>query len=446
MIMALSCFAGLGVSSSAAKDKANKVWVVTEKREYNNKKGKLSIKTTYKYDSNGNMTKKLKKRPNGTWAKYSYKYDSNGNLIKGFCKTSSGDWQKYAYKYDSNGNLIKKSRNESEGSNWYEYTYKYDSNGNLINESYKKPNGRLGEYVNKYDSNGNIIKINFESSKGRRGEYTYKYDSSGNAIRLSFKRTDGYWFKWGAKYDSKGNMIKDYYKESDGYWDECTYKYDSKGNMIKKFIKQLDNGIWNEYIYKYDLNGNRIKETYRSSYGNNFTTNYAYKLIDISSSEETCYAFKFKLGRSTYTYDGKEKYPAVIPANNSLVLGLDYTVSYSNNVKIGKGTVTIKLMGDYNGTIQKTFKIVPGKVSGTKSKKSGNSSVITWNKVAGATGYQVYQCNSKTEKYEKIGTTKSNTLKKKYKGKEAKIKIRAYCAKGETVYYGAYSTAKKVKI
>ncbi|MEY8515757.1 beta-L-arabinofuranosidase domain-containing protein [Lachnospiraceae bacterium 29-84] len=52
--------------------------------------------------------------------------------------------------------------------------------------------------------------------------------------------------------------------------------------------------------------------------------------------------------------------------------GTDYTLSYSNNKKVGKAVVTIKFQGDYTGSIQKTFQIkkqIPGK---GKIYKSGN--------------------------------------------------------------------------
>ncbi len=39
----------------------------------------------------------------------------------------------------------------------------------------------------------------------------------------------------------------------------------------------------------------------------------------------------------------------------------DYTVSYSSNTKIGVGKIIISFMGNYQGTITKTFTICPAK-------------------------------------------------------------------------------------
>jgi len=69
----------------------------------------------------------------------------------------------------------------------------------------------------------------------------------------------------------------------------------------------------------------------------------------ISFSSESC------------NYNGKEITPAVtIPG---LTEGTDFTVAYSNNVKVGTATATITGIGKYTGTITKTFVISPAPVS-----------------------------------------------------------------------------------
>ena len=58
-------------------------------------------------------------------------------------------------------------------------------------------------------------------------------------------------------------------------------------------------------------------------------------------------------------YDGNAKTPAVTVTKNgtALVKGTDYTVSYSNNTQAGDATVTVTGIGNYTGTVTKTFKI-----------------------------------------------------------------------------------------
>lgn len=62
---------------------------------------------------------------------------------------------------------------------------------------------------------------------------------------------------------------------------------------------------------------------------------------------------------SNVTYTGSELKPSVTVTYNSktLVSGTDYTVSYSNNVNVGKATVTVTGKGTYSGTKTENFTI-----------------------------------------------------------------------------------------
>lgn len=63
------------------------------------------------------------------------------------------------------------------------------------------------------------------------------------------------------------------------------------------------------------------------------------------------------------TYDGTAKTPAYtidwVGGSNTagLAEGVDYTVTYTNNINAGTGTVTLQGIGDYGGTIPGTFNI-----------------------------------------------------------------------------------------
>lgn len=66
-----------------------------------------------------------------------------------------------------------------------------------------------------------------------------------------------------------------------------------------------------------------------------------------------------KLSPASYTYDGKAKKPKVTVTlgGKTLVAGTDYTVAYANNTKAGTAKVTLTGVGEYAGTVTKTFKI-----------------------------------------------------------------------------------------
>lgn len=97
-----------------------------------------------------------------------------------------------------------------------------------------------------------------------------------------------------------------------------------------------------------------------------------------------------------------------------------------------------------------TSATAPAKVSLTV-KAGTKKATVSWKKVSGATGYQVYKYNYKTKKYVKVKTiTKSSTVKFTHnnltKGTTAKYKVRAYKKVNGKTIYGAYSSVKSVKV
>lgn len=65
------------------------------------------------------------------------------------------------------------------------------------------------------------------------------------------------------------------------------------------------------------------------------------------------------LSETAVTYDGTAKTPAVTVNDGSttLVEGKDYNITYTNNINVGTATVTIEGIGNYSGTITKSFVI-----------------------------------------------------------------------------------------
>lgn len=75
-------------------------------------------------------------------------------------------------------------------------------------------------------------------------------------------------------------------------------------------------------------------------------------LIDITGSTVT-------LDQGVYVYGaiGREPIPTVQLGDKTLVKDVDYEVTYENNVNAGEGSVIIKGIGYYTGTVTKTFVI-----------------------------------------------------------------------------------------
>lgn len=78
-----------------------------------------------------------------------------------------------------------------------------------------------------------------------------------------------------------------------------------------------------------------------------------------------------KLSQTSYTYDGKAKTPAatVVLNGKTLVSSTDYTVSYSDNIKVGTAKVTVTGKGNYTGSKTATFTI-------TKASNQAATSII----------------------------------------------------------------------
>lgn len=153
----------------------------------------------------------------------------------------------------------------------------------------------------------------------------------------------------------------------------------------------------------------------------------------------------------TAAYTGKAIAAKVAVKNGKTTLkaGTHYTVSYKNNVKMGKATITIKGIekNGYSGTKTLTFNIVPGVTKSLKASSSTSSVKLTWSKVSGATGYRVYRHNGKN--WDKIADIKGTTytVKKLKSGTVYKYAVRTYTTVGKTVYWSAtyaqLSTATK---
>ncbi|MCD8323954.1 MAG: LPXTG cell wall anchor domain-containing protein [Clostridiales bacterium] len=95
---------------------------------------------------------------------------------------------------------------------------------------------------------------------------------------------------------------------------------------------------------------------------------------------------------TSYSYDGLAKTPSVTVTlgGKTLVLGTDYTLSYSNNVNVGTATVTVTGMGNYTGVTSTTFVIEAvdnssGNNSGSDSSGSSAAATATTTSAASTT-------------------------------------------------------------
>ena len=157
------------------------------------------------------------------------------------------------------------------------------------------------------------------------------------------------------------------------------------------------------------------------------------------------------LSTSTYAYDGKAKKPGVTVKLNGKTLknGTDYTVSYSNNTKVGTAKVTITGKGNYTGSVSKTHSIKnnfkKATVSGISTKAFTGKNItqsitVKYNgkTLKNGTDYTVFYSNNKN-----IGTATvkitgkgsfTGTITKTFKINPAKQEIQKLTAKSKAFF------------
>lgn len=127
--------------------------------------------------------------------------------------------------------------------------------------------------------------------------------------------------------------------------------------------------------------------------------------------------------------------------------GIDYTITYKNNKKIGKATVKINGIGIYKGTQNVTFNIVPAKAN-IKAKGLKNKINVKLSKIKGTSGFEIVYSLKKNFKKKHIVTCKKNkyTIKKLAGKKTYYVKARAFKKNNKKKIYGSFSKTIKVKV
>ncbi|MGN0458960.1 MAG: hypothetical protein ACI4IL_08320 [Eubacterium sp.] len=166
------------------------------------------------------------------------------------------------------------------------------------------------------------------------------------------------------------------------------------------------------------------------------------------------YAKTFTLSTTKYTYNGKAKKPSVTVKDrkgNVLKNGTDYTVSYpSGRTKVGKYTVTIKLKGKYEGTVKKTFSIVPKSTSITSISASKRGFTVKWKKqTTQTTGYQVQYSRYSDFTNAKSAYISKNTTTSKKVGdllgkKKYYVRVRTYKTVDGKKIYSSWSKWRSI--
>ena len=227
-----------------------------------------------------------------------------------------------------------------------------------------------------------------------------------------------------------------------------TYAYDGKAKTPSVTVKVGGKTLKKDTDYTVSYSNNtkigtaKVTITGKGNYTGSISKTYSiknnFKKATISGISNKSYTGKNITQSITVKYNGK-----------TLKNGTDYTVSYSNNKKVGTATVKITGKGSYTGTITKTFKINPAKQEIQKLTAKSKAFFVDWAQKGSATGYEIqYATNSKFTSAKKV-TIKNNktdktTVSKLSGKKKYYVRVRSYTTVKGTKYYGAWSSVKNV--
>lgn len=162
-----------------------------------------------------------------------------------------------------------------------------------------------------------------------------------------------------------------------------------------------------------------------------------------SANEDAAgYAIYQSTNGSTYTLVAEVGADKLSYTHKNLKAGKKFYYQVRSGVLSSKGTMIYETQNTAPVITVATLCTAPEKVKATKN--SSNSLKLSWGKVSGASGYEIYQYNSSSKKYKKLATVKgasttSYTVKKLQAATAYRYKIRCYKTVEDTTYYSAYS-------
>ncbi|MFT3950796.1 MAG: leucine-rich repeat protein [Oscillospiraceae bacterium] len=167
-------------------------------------------------------------------------------------------------------------------------------------------------------------------------------------------------------------------------------------------------------------------------------------LVDLS-------ALSAALTETTSTYDGTAKTPAV--TIDGLTAGTDFTVAYENNTAAGTATVTVTGIGNYTGTITKTFAITAPPVAAptklSSSTVTASSVTLGWTAASGVSGY-VLETKNAAGGWDQVktlsGSATSCTVTGLIPGTAYSYRLRAYLNIADSTFYSTGATCSALTL
>ncbi|MBR1416258.1 MAG: fibronectin type III domain-containing protein [Bacilli bacterium] len=304
-----------------------------------------------------------------------------------------------------------------------------------------------------------VGKYSFYSPYNKFSSVTFLNDKTKideNAKLTSVNVIYGYKGSTAEKYAKANNItfkdISDSYKISNATIkgiEDKTYK----GKGIKQSVTVEIDGVQltenKDYTITYENNKNvgtsKIIIKGKGNYKGSVTKTFKIKAKKISKTD-----ISINLDNKEYT--GKKIKPKATIKDNKTKLKakVDYTITYKDNKKVGTASIEIKGIGNYKGSVTKTFYIIPNTTTLKKLKSEKKGFTAKWTEQTTlTTGYQIeYSLNKNFKSYTKVfvkpNTTTKETIKKLKANKKYYVRIRTYKTINGKKYYSVWSNIKKV--
>lgn len=235
---------------------------------------------------------------------------------------------------------------------------------------------------------------------------------------------------------------------------EQNYVYD--GTPKKPTVSVYYNGVLLSENVDYSLKFSdfvsagtvKVTVTGMNSYNGSVTKEYTIKPITFNSKN-----LSVTFDKTSLVYYGSAVHPVMYVSFNGqpLVQDVDYKVSYSKNNAPGRATVKITGIGNFAGSVSKTFIISPQKVNSVSiAKNSATTATVSWGKVDKVSGYEIlkYDANKNSFVHAVYASADSTSYKftKLQNSALHSYVVKAYKTIDGDKYFGEQSDAVSVFI
>lgn len=235
---------------------------------------------------------------------------------------------------------------------------------------------------------------------------------------------------------------------------EQNYVYD--GTPKKPAVSVYYNGVLLSENVDYSLKFSdfvsagtvKVTVTGMNSYNGSVTKEYTIKPITFNSKN-----LSVTFDKTSLVYYDSAVHPVMYVSFNGqpLLQDVDYKVTYSKNNAPGRATVKITGIGNFAGSVSKTFIISPQKVNSVSiAKNSATTATVSWGKVDKVSGYEIlkYDANKNSFVHAVYASADSTSYKftKLQNSALHSYVVKAYKTIDGDKYFGEQSDAVSVFI